>query len=157
VLTWCQPQSPLILDQPQGTNVVANVNENASFSVLACGALPLSYRWRFQGTNSGATTNIISGATNSTYTISNVQGTNAGYYSVIVSNSFGSVTSAAATLFVHGDSAARLNLLNYNSTSFWFQVYGLTNRAYRIETTTNLNTPITWSTIFTNNVSYFYT
>jgi hypothetical protein len=58
---------------------------------------------------------------------------------------------------MHGDSAARLNLFGYSSTSFWFQIYGLTNRAYRVETTTNLNPPVTWVSVFTNNVSYFYT
>ena len=74
-----------------------------------------------------------------------------------MSNSFGSVTSSAATLFVHGDSAARLNMIGYNNTSFWFQTYGLTNRDYRLEAATNLNTPIVWTPMVTNTVSYFYT
>src|SRR5205823_1620388 len=91
------------------------------------------------------------------YTITNVQGTNAGYYTVIVSNSYASVTSSVATLFVRGDSAARLNSFGFNSTSFWFNTFGLTNRAYKLESATNLDDPIVWTPVFTNNVSYFYT
>jgi hypothetical protein len=116
-----------------------------------------TYQWKFYGTNTTATTNNIIGATNETLTISNVQGTNAGNYFVVASNSAGTATSVVATAFLHSDSAARLNLLNYNSTSFWFQIYGLTNRPYKVESTTNLTSPITWTPVFTNMVSFFYT
>jgi len=136
---------------------VANVNENATLRSLAIGIPNPTYQWKFYGTNSSPTTNNISGATNATYTITNVQTNHAGNYFVVASNSAGTASSDVATIFVHGDSAARLNLISYNTTSFWFQIYGLTNRAYRVETTTNLNPPVTWTRVFTNNVSYFYT
>ncbi len=63
----------------------------ATFNVLATGAMPLAYQWLFSGTN-------ISGATNSSYVVTNVQVANQGGYSVVVSNAYGSVTSELAIL-----------------------------------------------------------
>jgi len=137
--------------------VVANFSENATFSSLAIGAPDPVYQWKFYGTNSPPVTNSISGATNAAYTITNAQGTNAGNYFCVATNTSGSAASAVAGLFVFGNSAAHLNLIGYNSTSFWFQIYGLTNRAYRVDATSNLNPPVAWSPVFTNYVSYFYT
>jgi len=156
-LSWVAPTAPMLLSQPQTTNCVANANENALFSVVAIGTPNPVYQWRFKGTNSGAATTNIAGATNTSYTIVNVQTNHAGDYSVVATNSAGSVTSSIATLFVHGDSSARLNLWGYNTTSFWFQIYGLTNRAYVVQTSTNLNSPTNWYAIYTNFVSYYYT
>jgi len=156
-LELVQPTPPMFVQQPVSTNVVANFNENAVFTALAIGAPGPAYQWKVYGTNSSPATNTIPAATNGTYTITNVQGTNAGNYFCVATNSAGSTNSAVATLFVHGTSAATLNLVGYNSTSFWFQIYGLTNRAYRVESTTNLNPPISWVSVFTNYVSYFYT
>ncbi|MDB6018213.1 MAG: hypothetical protein JWR19_2702 [Pedosphaera sp.] len=82
---------PVITGQPQNQTVSAG--GGAAFSVTAAGSPPLSYQWRFNGTN-------ISGATASSYSIGNVQTTNAGNYSVVVSNTVGSVTSSNATLTV---------------------------------------------------------
>jgi hypothetical protein len=65
---------------------------NASFSVLAGGAAPLSYQWYF--------TNAIPGATNASIFFTNLVATNSGNYFVIVTNAAGSATSAVATLTV---------------------------------------------------------
>jgi hypothetical protein len=48
-------------------------------------------------------------------------------------------------------------LTGFNSTLFWFQISGLTNRPYQVRTSTNLSSPTNWYTIYTNYVSYFYT
>ena len=53
----------------------------------------LRYQWRF---NAAA----IAGATTSSYTIASVDQTNAGSYSVVITNAFGAITSAPATLTV---------------------------------------------------------
>jgi hypothetical protein len=82
---------PLITSQP--TNVTVTAGNNASFSVTATGSLPLSYQWRLNGTN-------VSGATNSSVTISNAQPANAGNYSVVVANFVTNVTSSNALLTV---------------------------------------------------------
>ncbi len=65
----------------------------ATFTVTATGTAPLRYQWRKNGIN-------ISGATSSVYTIVSVTTTNAGTYSVVVSNAAGSKTSNNATLTV---------------------------------------------------------
>ena len=81
-----------IITQPQSQTVVAG--SGAGFSVVADGAPPLSYQWRFNG-------GTISGANSSTYAVANAQPPNAGGYSVVVSDSSGSVTSVVATLTVN--------------------------------------------------------
>jgi hypothetical protein len=83
--------APSITSQPASQTVTAG--SSATFTVTASGTAPLSYQWRFNGSN-------ISGATSASYTVSNAQSANAGNYSVVVSNSAGSVTSNNATLTV---------------------------------------------------------
>jgi hypothetical protein len=81
---------PTITLQPVSVTVTAGAN--AIFTVAATGAT--SYQWQKDGAN-------VSGATSSALSLSNVQAANAGSYRVVVSNSAGSVTSAAATLTVN--------------------------------------------------------
>jgi hypothetical protein len=82
---------PTITTQPQDQTVARN--SDAAFSVTTDGTAPLSYQWSFNGTP-------LAGATGSTLTLNNVQTNDAGSYTVTVTNSLGSVTSAAATLTV---------------------------------------------------------
>ena len=83
---------PGISVPPQNLTVIQN--QNAAFSVTATGTAPLSYQWRFNGTN-------ISGAVSSSYTRLNAQPADAGNYAVVVSNVAGAITSAVATLTVN--------------------------------------------------------
>jgi hypothetical protein len=80
--------TPSILIQPQSQT--ATVGGSATFSTVASGS-GLSYQWYLNG-------NIINGATNASYTISNIQSTNFGIYTVVVTNSYGSTTSTNAFL-----------------------------------------------------------
>jgi hypothetical protein len=82
---------PIIVTQPQGTNVL--VGQSASFTVGLMGTQPFRYQWRFNGAN-------ISGATNATLTLTNLQVASSGNYSVQVTNLVGSVISAEAALNV---------------------------------------------------------
>ena len=84
---------PTITGQP--TNLTVRLGSLAVFAASATGTSPLVYQWKFQGTN-------ISGATNSSLTLANVQFNQAGKYSVQVSNSLGSVLSTDARLTVWG-------------------------------------------------------
>jgi len=84
--------APSITTQPQ--SVTVTVGGSASFTVTASGTAPMSYQWRKGGT-------AIAGATSSNYTIPSSQTPDAGSFTVVVSNSTGSVTSAAATLTVN--------------------------------------------------------
>ena len=81
-----------ITNQPQSQTVVQG--QNVLFSVGASGTAPLTYRWNFNGTN-------LSGATNATLSLTNVQAAQAGSYLVVVTNSWGSATSLAAALTVN--------------------------------------------------------
>jgi hypothetical protein len=91
------PLTPLITNEPASqTNVVGG---NVTLQVNAIGAGTLTYQWFF---NTGKLANgaHVSGATSATLTLSNVTTNNAGNYQVIVSNSYGSATSAVATVTV---------------------------------------------------------
>lgn len=89
--------APTITTQP--VNQAVTTGSSVTFSVVASGTAPLSYQWRFNGTN-------ISGATSASYTIASAQSANAGSYTVVVSNSVGSATSNAATLTVNATATA---------------------------------------------------
>ena len=84
------------------TNPIANqtnvIGTTANFSVVATGTAPLSYQWRFNGTN-------LSNATNSAYSKPNVQTNDAGPYTVVVTNIAGAVTSTPSLLVVTAPSS----------------------------------------------------
>jgi len=83
---------PTIAIQPAGeTN---NVGTTATFSVTATGSAPLSYQWSL---NRAA----LAGATDSSFTLTNVQFGDAGNYSVQVTNVAGSTVSSNAPLVVN--------------------------------------------------------
>jgi hypothetical protein len=82
---------PTIVSPPRNTNVV--LGSNMTFNVVAGGSLPITYQWRFNGTD-------INGATNASLVVSNVQFASMGSYSVLVANNAGSVVSSAAALNV---------------------------------------------------------
>jgi len=85
---------PQILAQPQPQ--VLEPGELASFFVVAANTRGLAYQWRFNDTN-------LSGATSDALLRTNVSGANEGQYSVVLSNSSGSVTSAPAALMIDAD------------------------------------------------------
>ena len=68
--------------------------ESAVFAVVASGSLPMSYQWQLNEVD-------LIGATNTTYSIVSVQPTNAGNYSVRLSNIAGTLTSSNALLTVN--------------------------------------------------------
>ena len=88
--------SPVILNNPADQTAVAG--SSPGFTVRAAGASPLYYQWRFNGQN-------IAGATSATLTRLSVSAADSGGYSVVVSNPYGSVTSATASLAVLTDGA----------------------------------------------------
>jgi hypothetical protein len=77
----------------QPMSVTANLGTSASFSVTATGGSPYSYQWKKDGSD-------IVGATAATLSFGTLLSTDAGSYTVVVTNAAGSVTSSAATLTV---------------------------------------------------------
>ena len=85
--------APVITTQPTNQTVIAG--ETATFSVMAAGTGPLNYQWQ-KGTTP------VSGATSASYTTpATTTADNGLQFSVVVSNSAGSVTSNTATLTVN--------------------------------------------------------
>jgi sugar lactone lactonase YvrE len=92
--------APYISTQP--TDQYVAVGGSATFSVVASGSSSFTYQWYFNDSP-------INGANSSSYTVTNAQSSNAGPYTVMVTDSNGSTTSNAATLHVNtGTSGARL-------------------------------------------------
>jgi Lysyl oxidase/Concanavalin A-like lectin/glucanases superfamily/Immunoglobulin I-set domain/Immunoglobulin domain len=89
---------PSITAQPGSQAVTAG--DNPVFAVTASGSSPVGYQWQFNGANL-SNGGQFSGAATPALMITDAQPTNAGGYSVVVSNPFGSVTSAVATLTVN--------------------------------------------------------
>ena len=81
-----------ITTQPAAQTVV--LGNAASFSVVATGSSPIAYQWSKDGV-------AISGATSATYSIASTIAASSGSYSVIVSNSVGSVVSTAVPLVLN--------------------------------------------------------
>src|SRR5436309_2720043 len=85
--------APSITTQPASQSVTAG--QMASFSVAATGTAPLNYQWRRNGA-------AVNGASSSTYsTPATSSSDNGGQFTVVVSNSAGSVTSSTAILTVN--------------------------------------------------------
>lgn len=79
---------PLITRQPQS---LATTGTGVSFEVAALSAHPVSFLWRKNGA-------LIPGETNATLRIESVTGTEAGIYSAVAVNAYGSAASSDAQL-----------------------------------------------------------
>ncbi len=84
---------PVITQQPAPTNLYRFAGTSNAWSVIADAGLPVSYYWCLNGT-------AIPAATGATYLLPNLQTNHSGNYTVIVSNSFGAITSSIASLTV---------------------------------------------------------
>ena len=101
--------APTITTQPANQTVTAG--QTATFTVVAGGTAPLSYQWQKSGVN-------IAGATSASYTTQVTTTTDSGStFDVVVTNTAGTVTSAAATLTVN---AAPTPAIQVNPTSINF-------------------------------------
>jgi hypothetical protein len=85
-------QVPVLIRSPQTQTVEAG--STPRLKVRADGTPPMSYRWFLDSTNA------LTGLTNWFLDLTNVQASQSGAYSVVVSNRFGATTSAVAALNV---------------------------------------------------------
>lgn len=77
---------PIVLVPAQDQTTICG--DGASFSATADGSAPLSYQWSFQGTN-------LPGATRTSLTLTNVNLTQQGTYTLTITNAFGFATTSA--------------------------------------------------------------
>jgi hypothetical protein len=103
-----QATAPAITTQP--ANQTVTVGDTATFTVAATGTAPLSYQWQ-KGTIA------ISGATMASYTTpATASSDNGTQFTVVVSNSAGSVTASAATLTVNSPVKPSITMQPSNKT-----------------------------------------
>lgn len=84
--------APSITASPASLEVC--YGSSRTLNATAAGTAPLSYQWRFNGTN-------LAGATASSLALTNIDFSYAGSYSCTVTNACGTATTAAATITVH--------------------------------------------------------
>ncbi|HEY2761092.1 MAG TPA: immunoglobulin domain-containing protein, partial [Pirellulales bacterium] len=104
-------QAPTITVAPSDKLVAAG--HSATFSVAVTASAPFTYQWQRDGVN-------IQGATSATYTLSNVKLTDDGAsFRVVVTNSFGGVTSDAAVLSVTTSPPPTATILSPSPGTFY--------------------------------------
>ena len=154
---------PTITTEPQAQNVLAGAT--ATFGVVANGSAPLGFQWRKNSAN-------ISGATSASYVTPATTGADSGsVFDVIVSNTAGAVTSAAATLTVAAPTAPTITTQPQNASTtvggtatFTVQATGTAPLSYQwkrngavIAGATNANYTISPVTLQNNNDAYTVT
>lgn len=103
--------APTVARQP--FDFIAKPGETATFTVIAEGIPAPTYQWRKDGIDLVDTVGTgISGATTPTLTLDQLILTDAGDYTVVITNALGSIESDAATLTVTNDAVAPTIQLN---------------------------------------------
>lgn len=104
-VTWTGPLAPAIAGLSEAmlgpelkiltppADATVTVGGTAAFTVEVTGLHPLAYQWKYNGTS-------LEGATSATLLLGNVQASQAGAYSVVVSSVTGLIQSTPATLTV---------------------------------------------------------
>ncbi len=135
---------PTISLQP--TNQLVALGSNATLVVTATGTPPLSYQWQLDETN------LLDGATNQLLTITNLQTTDLGSYSVTVTGPGGTVTSSNAVLTVLLPSPSFGSILATEGGGFILSgTGGQANGTYYVLSSSNLVAPLTsWTSIATD-------
>jgi len=137
--------SPTITNQPSSQTVL--IGSTVTFTVAASGTQPLSYQWRRNNFN-------IGGATSPTLVLNNTQVSNAGSYTVRISNSVGSVTSLPAILTV---ASGRVLTINAGANGSQLVVQGEVNANYTIEASSDLLQWAPLATLFNNPQTWQFT
>ena len=133
VLTVTVP--PSIITPPQSQTVVAG--GGVTFTVVASGTQPLSYQWQFDGTN-------LAGASASSYSKSNLQLSDAGSYTVVVTNLAGSIISPPASLAVLA--GLTISLMDRSGPTNTISFRSVTGSSYTLQFKNSLG-DATWTDI----------
>jgi uncharacterized repeat protein (TIGR03803 family) len=153
---------PTITQNPQ--NYTAIAGNSASFTNAATGTGTLFYQWYFN------TNTPVSGGTSPILILTSLSSTQAGYYSVIVTNLYGSATSSAALLTVTPNNGTKpsitqnpqnISVTNGYNASFTNAATGTAPLSYQWYFNTNTpvaggTNPILLLTFATTNQAGYY-
>jgi immunoglobulin I-set domain protein len=148
------PGVPVVRRQPTDRRVRAGTTLN--LEVLATGMEPLAYQWRFNGAN-------ISGETNAAFVLDQLEVTDTGFYSVLVTNEAGCALSSEAKITVVEIPPFKLGRPEFRrtvvqepdgswTTNEWVHIImsgGEMGRLYTIEVSTNL---VRWQSAYGRGV-----
>lgn len=128
-------------------------HSNVTFNVVATGSSPFTYEWYKDN-------NIISGANDSTYILTNIVSINEGAYKCRVSNTFGYTESNIAVLTVNTGIAPSItlqplsqNLNNRSVAGFSIEAKGSSPLVYQWYKNGKIITGATSKTFFINNIT----
>ena len=116
------PLAPSIITHPRSQSAPAGTT--VTFASLTIGDLPRTYHWQFNGGD-------ISGATNSTFSLTNTLAADAGSYRVVVAYAAGSATNRVAALRVRTNAWPTLFADNFDTDTstnwsvFWGAADGI--------------------------------
>ena len=121
--------SPGMLTQP--TNQIVMQGTPAGFMAMAGGEPPLTYQWQLNGTNL-TDNSIYSGSTSKILNLVGALTNTVGSYTLVVSNDYGSITSAVVTLSFGFQAVSSFNYTGYvqpyvvpaGVTQLWFSITG---------------------------------
>jgi hypothetical protein len=131
--------APMLTIAPK--NQTTFIGATATFNSQAVGTPPLIYQWKFGATN-------LNNATNAILSLTNVQTAASGSYAIIVTNSYGMISTNAILLVQPFMLAYGPTNLLMTTNGFELQVGGvLAKNSLVIYASTNL---INWLPIFTN-------
>lgn len=85
---------PVLGGPPSGGGIYVEGYSPVTMAINASGTAPLAYRWYFN------TNTVITGATSNNWPLGSIDLAEAGTYHVVVTNNFGSITSAVSTISV---------------------------------------------------------
>ena len=140
---WLAIDAPSIVVQPRSQ--ASCLGQTVTLTVTATGAEPLKYQWLFNG-------NPMTGQTGTNLTLVNLQASDAGTYSVVVSNAVEQVTSAPVQLTVY---EACIDLHMYAGLN----ISGKAGATYLLSFTTDLSKTNSWLPLATNTLGdsdWFY-
>jgi hypothetical protein len=130
MLKITETNAPIIIVQP--TNRTILTNGSVFFGIVAAGTTPLSYQWRFNGTD-------LPGETFPILSFDHLETNQSGAYSVAVSNSFAETISDNAILNVAPTlTVPRLLATGTAEGRFSFKIEGDASAIYRVQSSTNL-------------------
>jgi hypothetical protein len=139
-LIW--PQPPSFLSQPLSQVVLAG--KTVTLTATVAGSDPLGYQWYFNSSTR------LTGSTQPGLTFSNVTAANAGSYTLVATNLYGSASSQVATLTIVPPPSLNALVATGGFRVAWDALAG---EVYWIQATTDIGPPASWATLATNTAA----